>query len=165
VRFVKPSGHRHIRFPYQNYRKKTDRPGDPPRIQPRIYAHVIGLSSHGFISGVLDTGAEICLLDTSLIDALDVYIKKGDYGVVKGVGDKDSLVYNGTIDIEVANPRRTVVHRWSARVGFMDRPDGALFGYEGFLEYFLASFDGVSRRVTLSLRGTPPPACMPGNRP
>jgi hypothetical protein len=109
----------------------------------------------------LDTGAEVTLLDRALIERLDVHIKSSDYDIIKGVSGEESQALFGTVDIELANSRRTVVHRWSARVGFMKRPEGAILGYEGFLDHFLASFHGPLRHVTLSLRGTPPVPCMP----
>jgi hypothetical protein len=124
---------------------------------------VIGLSNSAVIFGLLDTGAEATLLDESYIDLFDVHIKAGDQEEFVGVSGRPFLVSFGVIDIELATPGRRTVCRWHARVGFAPRPrgQGAIFGYEGFLQYFSASFHGPRRHVTLIPRVPLPLPCMP----
>jgi hypothetical protein len=116
--------------------------------------------------GLPDTGAEQTLLDSSFIELLDVHIRAGDYEIFKGVSGSPFLVSYGVIDIELTAPKLKTVYKWSAKVGFMKRPhsEGAIFGHDGFLEYFLASFNGVQHHVTLSPRKRFRPPCMPGGR-
>ena len=128
-----------------------------------IPARIIGLSNSASVFGLLDTGSEATLLDVSYISLLNVHIALGDREVLIAANWMEILAYFGVIDIELATPRRRTVHRWSARVGFMKRPrgEGALFGHEGFLEYFSASFHGPGLRVTLTPIPPLPLACMP----
>jgi len=155
-----------VRFRYRRFRETNDPPGAPARVKLSIPARVIGLSSAACLFGLLDTGSELTLLDKSFIDVLDVHIRPGDYDECYGASGKRFDVCYGVVDVELANPRRTTVYRWSARVGFMQRPHGggAIFGYEGFLEYFLVSFHGPKQHITLSPRKDFPPPCMPGDR-
>ncbi len=155
-----------MRFTYRKFRETTDPEGAPPRVKPSIPARVVGLSSDACLFGLLDTGSEITILDRSFIKSLDVHIYPGDNEKFIGASGKLFDVFYGVVDIELARPRRTTVYRWSAKVGFTQRPhgQGAIFGYEGFLEYFLISFHGPRQHVTLSPRKDFRPPCMPGDR-
>ena len=152
-----------MKFNYRPHRDKKDSLHAPPSYRPVIPARIIGLRSSAVVSGLLDTGSEATLFDESYISLLDVHIKAGDEEVFQAADGTRFLVSFGMIDIELATPRRRTVHRWSARVGFMKRPKGAgsLFGHEGFLEYFSASFHGPELRVTLTPIPPLPLACMP----
>jgi hypothetical protein len=150
-----------VRFPYRSF------PGSPPderyRVRPSIPARVIGLSRDALLYGLLDTGSELVLLDLAYLKSLDVHVKHGDQERGIGVSGHEFDIYYGVIDIELANSRRTKIYRWHAKVGFTKRPkgQGAIFGYEGFLQYFHTSFHGPKRHVSLVPRVTLPLPCMP----
>lgn len=154
-----------MRFPYRAFHVKSTPPDDPDEFRPSILARVVGLASDSLVYGLLDTGADFTLFDSSLIDLLNVHIRPGDYDTGRGASGHKFDIYYGVVDIELANRRRTTVYRWHARVGFTERPkgQGALFGREGFLQYFSASFHGPKRYVNLVPRVTLPLPCMPGD--
>jgi hypothetical protein len=154
-----------MRFPYRAFGVRGAAPDIPEQVcfRPSILARVVGLSRDAVVYGLLDTGAEVTLFDSSYVDLLDVHIKPGDYETLRSVSGHLFRVYFGVVDIELANHSRTTVYRWHARVGFTKRPrgEGAIFGYEGFLQYFCSSFHGPKRHVNLVPRVTLPFPCMP----
>jgi len=155
-----------VRFPYREFRVSNALPDVPGQFRPSILARVVGLSGDMLLYGLLDTGSELTLFDLSLIDLLDVHIKPGDYETGVSVSGQHFRIYYGVVDIELANSRRTTVYRWHARVGFMKRRtgEGAIFGHEGFLQYFCASFHGPKLHVNLVPRVSLPLPCMPGDK-
>jgi hypothetical protein len=155
-----------VRFPYRAFRVRGAPSNAPEEVcfRPSILARVVGLSKDAVLYGLLDTGAELTLFDSSYVDLLDVHIKPGDYETLRSVSGHRFRVYFGIVDIELANRSRITAYRWHARVGFTNRPsgEGAIFGHEGFLEYFCASFHGPKRHVNLVPRAALPLPCMPG---
>lgn len=67
-----------MKFPYRAFRRHLVLVGDDLQRRPNIPARVVGLGGEAMILGLLDTGAEMTLLDLSFIDLLDVHIKRGD---------------------------------------------------------------------------------------
>ncbi len=59
----------------------------------------------------------------------------------------------GLIDFEIIGPAGPI--RWS-HLALFSPGDKTLFGYRGFLEYFVARFDGVKREIKLQFRGKAP---------
>ncbi len=152
-----------MRFPYRAYRVHGGPAGPEEQLRPIIPVRAIGLSGDSILYGLLDTGAEMTLLDESFLERLDVHIGPDDWVGIFGVTGRRVEVPYGTIDFSLATPRSPAPCRWRAKVGFVRRPvgQGAIFGYEGFLEHFSASFHGPRKFVTLTPRPPLPMACMP----
>ena len=89
---------------------------------------------------LVDSGADICLFDQSVGEAIGIDIKKGKVKEVFGVGGKASLYYLHPVTIEVGG--------WDFKIeaGFM--PDVAgrvipygIVGQKGFFDKFVVKFD------------------------
>lgn len=100
---------------------------------------------------LVDSGADICLFDQSVGEAIGINIKNGKLREVFGVGGKVSLYYVHPVTIEVGG--------WPYKIeaGFM--PDVAgrvmpygLVGQKGFFENFIVKFDLLKGEIDLKTR-------------
>jgi hypothetical protein len=99
------------------------------------------------VIGLLDTGADVCLLP---------YRKSHELGVMLGAprtigtATGQSVSYRpGALTLEIRSATETV--RWRAEVGFTAAPLSVpVFGDRGFLEYFRSEFDGQFREIELT---------------
>ena len=100
---------------------------------------------------LVDSGADICLFDQSVGEAIGIDIKSGKMKEVFGVGGKVSLYYLHLVIIEVGG--------WEYKIeaGFM--PDVAgrvmpygIVGQKGFFDNFIVKFDLLKEEVELKTR-------------
>ena len=100
---------------------------------------------------LIDSGADICLFDQNIGEAIGIDIKKGKLKEVFGVGGKASAYYVHPIMIEVGG--------WEYKIeaGFM--PDVAgrvmpygIVGQKGFFEFFKVIFDKNSEEIELRIK-------------
>lgn len=100
---------------------------------------------------LVDSGADICLFDQGVGEALGIDIKSGKIREVFGVGGKASLYYLHPVTIEVGE--------WEYKIeaGFM--PDVAgrvmpygLVGQKGFFDNFIVKFDLLKAEIDLKTR-------------
>ena len=137
-----------MRFSYQPYTvQPTPASSGREVYRPSLKVRVIGLSGYVEIWGLLDTGADECILPRELLAAIGVAQRANEIGVIQDFAGRPRTVIYGAVDLEVWLKNRP--HRWHAKVGFLDDRDEAIWGREGFLEYFNASFDGPGRHFTL----------------
>ena len=100
---------------------------------------------------LVDSGADICLFDQSVGEAIGIDIKSGKMREVFGVGGKVSLYYLHPVTIEVGG------WKFKIEAGFM--PDVAgriipygLVGQKGFFENFIVKFDLKKEEIKLKQR-------------
>ena len=100
---------------------------------------------------LVDSGADICLFDQSVGEAIGIDIKSGKMREVFGVGGKVSLYYFHAVTIEVGG------WKFKLEAGFM--PDVAgriipygLVGQKGFFENFIIKFDLKKEEIELKQR-------------
>jgi hypothetical protein len=129
------------------------RPGDPTVIhRPLVSVRAIGPKQNQVYEGLLDTGADETILPWSDLEWLGVQLLPRVVADIEGVGGSLRVMY-GFVDLEFNGPDGPI--RWSHLAAFGQRKR-AIFGLNGFLEYFVARFDGVKHEVKLQYRGKAP---------
>ena len=100
---------------------------------------------------LVDSGADLCIFDAEIGEALGIDVQKGQKKEVFGVGGKTSIFFLHKVDIEVGG--------WVYKIeaGFM--PDVAgrvmpygLVGQKGFFENFIVKFDLLKGEIELKQR-------------
>jgi hypothetical protein len=138
---------------YKPARVNQIRPGDPTVIhRPTVEVRVTGPKQNQVYRGRLDTGSDDTILPWADIEYLGVDLIPGKSVEILGLGGSIRVMY-GYVDFEILGPDGPV--RWSHLAAFS--PGGhTIFGLTGFLEYFVARFDGVKHEVKLQYRGKAP---------
>ena len=100
---------------------------------------------------LVDSGADICLFDQSIGEAIGIDIKSGKVKEVFGVGGKASLYYLHPVTIEVGGWEFTIEAGFMPDVAGRVMPYG-LVGQKGFFENFIVKFDLLKAEVDLKTR-------------
>jgi hypothetical protein len=138
---------------YRAFGTRPIRPNEPAWIdRPLVRARVIGPKGNLPCEGRLDTGADETVLPWTAIPILGVELVPGLAVDIEGIGGSERMMF-GLVDLEIQGPDGPI--RWSHLVAFSPS-DRTLFGLNGFLEYFVARFDGVKHEVKLQYRGKAP---------
>ncbi len=97
---------------------------------------------------LVDSGADLCIFDAEIGEAIGLDIAKGKRKQVFGVGGKASLYYLHTISMKVGG--------WPFEIeaGFMPNVAGkimqyGLVGQKGFFNSFVVKFDLVKEEIEL----------------
>lgn len=132
-----------MKFGYKKYSNSILRPVIP-----------IKLKNKGLEIGyevLVDSGADFCIFDAEIGEAVGIDIKKGKMQEVFGVGGKASIYYLHKVSIEVGG--------WSYDIeaGFMQNVAGnvmhyGLVGQKGFFDIFVVKFDLLKEEVELKRR-------------
>ena len=131
-----------MKFKYKSY-------GSTPR--PVIEVKLKNKENSIRYEVLVDSGADICLFDQSVGEAIGIDIKSGKVKEVFGVGGKASLYQVHPVTIEVGG--------WDFKIeaGFM--PDVAgrvipygLVGQKGFFENFIVKLDLLKEEIDLKIR-------------
>ena len=100
---------------------------------------------------LVDSGADLCIFDEQIGEAIGIDIRKGQPHEVFGVGGKSSVYYLHKVIIEVGG--------WSYEIkaGFMPNVAGrvmpyGLVGQKGFFDIFVVRFDLLKEEVDLKQR-------------
>lgn len=101
---------------------------------------------------LVDSGADICLFDAEIGEAMGIDVKKGIIKTLMGVGGKSSVYYLHTIHIDVGGWEHEI------EAGFMPNVSGrvmqhGLVGQQGFFDNFIVKFDLLKEEVELKTRG------------
>ena len=118
-------------------------------LRPVIEIRVRGKKDESVRYEVLvDSGADLCLFDAEIGEAVGIKVADGKPREVFGVGGKASLYYLHTITIEVGG--------WPYKIeaGFMPQVAGrampyGLVGQRGFFDAFVVKFDLHKEEVEL----------------
>ena len=132
-----------MKFNYKRYSNSVLRPVVP-----------IKLKNKGSEIGhevLVDSGADLCIFDAQIGEAIGIDIKKGKLQQVFGVGGKSSVFYLHKVTIEVGG--------WSYEIkaGFMPNVAGRIMQYgivgqKGFFDIFVIKFDLLKELVDLKQR-------------
>ena len=100
---------------------------------------------------LIDSGADICLFDQSIGEAIGIDIKSGKMKELFGVGGKASLYYMHPVTIEVDG------REFKIEAGFMPDVSGkvmpyGIVGQKGFFENFIVKFDLSKGEIELKQR-------------
>ncbi len=101
---------------------------------------------------LVDSGADMCLFDAGIGEAIGIDVKKGIMKTVLGVGGKSSVYYLHKIHIDVGGWEHEI------EAGFMPNVSGhvmrhGLVGQTGFFEHFIVKFDLLKEEVELTQQG------------
>ncbi|OGI77089.1 hypothetical protein A3C57_02710 [Candidatus Nomurabacteria bacterium RIFCSPHIGHO2_02_FULL_33_12] len=132
-----------MKFKYKRYNNKTLRPVIP--IKLKNDNQEIGYEV------LVDSGADMCLFDAEIGEAIGIDIKKGLMREVFGVGGKASFYYLHKIKIEVSG------WEYQIEAGFMPNVSGrimqyGLVGQNGFFDNFIIKFDLLKEEIDLKNR-------------
>jgi hypothetical protein len=100
---------------------------------------------------LVDTGSDKTVFPTSVAVDLGITLSTGVGPGLTAFGGQNLAVEFGDVDVELSQDAETL--RWSFRAQFVQSasPDDEMIplGYDGFLEYFTATFDGKLAELTL----------------
>jgi hypothetical protein len=127
-------------------------------LRPMARVQIVGPNGGFPYEGDLDTGAAETLLPWEVVDRLGVRLIPGRSIEIAGIGGSVPAMF-GWVDFEFLTPDGPI--RWS-HLAVFGTGDHVLFGLRGFLEYFVARFDGVRHEIRLLFRGkAPAPRFLP----
>ncbi len=132
-----------MKFKYAKYGAQTLRPVIPIILKNK--GNEIGYEV------LVDSGADMCLFDSEIGEAIGIDIKKGQMREVFGVGGKASVYYWHKITIKVGG------WEYPIEAGFMPSVSGrvmpyGIVGQKGFFENFVVKFDLLKEEVELRTR-------------
>jgi hypothetical protein len=150
-----------VRFPYRPYEVAAPRgqTGTVTVYRPTIPVRIIGPTDQRVVVALLDTGADQTVLPASIRERVGVDVDPVATVQFRGVGGELLTATYGTVAIEISDGAERA--RWSAPVAFLEGTSLILLGHAGFLEYFVATFDGKHRHVTLTPNDTLPAVASP----
>ena len=144
---------------YQDFPSPTAGGLRPSHIlRPMARVHVVGPGGSRAYEGDLDTGAAETMLPWDAVARLGVPLIPGRTMEIAGIGGSVNAMF-GWVDFEFLGADGPI--RWSHLAVFAPG-EHTLFGLRGFLEYFVARFDGVRHEIRLQFRGkAPAPRYLP----
>lgn len=101
--------------------------------------------------GIVDTGADLTLAPLSVAHSLGVPLDPRRGISIEGIGGGDFTAIPGELDLEIHRGPESL--RWKALVHFAEQ-DNLLLGNEGFLEFFVATFDWAAKTIDLAPNST-----------
>ena len=132
-----------MKFDYKRYGNGVLRPVMPIKLKN-------GNRNIGY-EVLVDSGADICIFNSEIGEAIDIDIKRGKQKEVFGVGGKSSVYFLHDVEIEVGG--------WSYRIeaGFMPNVSGNVMSYgvvgqKGFFNNFIIKFDLLKEEIELKNR-------------
>lgn len=97
---------------------------------------------------LVDSGADMCLFDAEVGEAIGLNVTKGRPEQVVGVGGKASVYYAHPVTIEVGGWPVEIEAGFMQKVGNAIMPYG-IVGQKGFFEHFVVKFDLNKEEVEL----------------
>ena len=97
---------------------------------------------------LVDSGADLCLFDAALGEAIGLEIEKGKPKEVMGVGGKFSLYYLHRVTIEVGGWPYEIEVGFMPSVGGRTAPYG-IVGQKGFFDKFVVTFNQSEEKLIL----------------
>ena len=97
---------------------------------------------------LVDSGADLCIFDAEIGEAIGINVKSGAPREVFGVGGKSSFYYLHNVSIDVGG------WEYHIEAGFMPNVAGhvmpyGVVGQKGFFEHFKAIFEQVNEEIKL----------------
>jgi len=132
-----------MKFYYKRYGANTLRPVIP-----------ITLQHNGVSLGyevLVDSGADFCIFDAEIGEALGIDIKKGTPQEVFGVGGKASIYFLHKLDINIGGWVYTISAGFMPNVAGRVMPYG-LVGQRGFFEHLIVKFDLKKEEIEVKIR-------------
>jgi hypothetical protein len=136
-----------MKFAYRRYRVHMPESSQPSVVYRPVIPISISSAELRFRRfALVDTGADFTLLPASLSKPLGVAPDQSRSALMSGVGGSDLLASPAEVEFELS--RGSESYRWRTEVFFGDQ-DYLLLGNEGFLEFFVATFDWTERTLQI----------------
>ena len=132
-----------MKYNYKKYGPLTRRPVVPIKLNNRDVS--IGYEV------LVDSGADLCIFDAEIGEALGLDISKGKKMEVFGVGGKASFYYLHKVEIEVGGWKHKIEAGFMSDVAGRIMPYG-IVGQNGFFENFIVRFDWLKEEVEIKTR-------------
>lgn len=145
-----------MRFPYSvNLVPSIDSGDEIVLLRPEIPLRVHGPNGAASVYALVDSGADNCIFPLSMAELLGIAVTPGLGPAAMAFGGQRIGLSFADVEIEIIDEEGESL-RWMARLYFTDLSQHAesavIVGHEGFLDYFVATFDG--KECELSLQPT-----------
>lgn len=132
-----------MKFSYKRYGSET--------LRPVIEIKVKSGSDSLRYEVLVDSGADICIFNSEVGEALGVDVKQGKAREVFGVGGKASVYYLHKVKIGVGGWEYDIEADFMPDVAGRVMPYG-IVGQKGFFENFIVKFDMIKEEIELKTR-------------
>ena len=126
--------------------------------RPMATMRIRGSVGSAYLRALIDTGADHTLLPFSAAEHIGAELFLDEQDAARGVSGHEIAIIPGRVELELLGESESL--RWIAVIGFAKfatpEDECSIFGHAGCLEYFSATFDGVTRSVELMPRVTLP---------
>ncbi len=142
-----------MKFPYSGFISRAPDTGDEVVIfRPEIPLRLHGVNGFAAYLALVDTGADNSMFPLSIARELGIETNKAKGPGATAFGGQEISLSFADIALEISEQNATVC--WEARVHFFDFANSELetlvVGHQGFLDFFVATFDGG--QMTLDLQ-------------
>lgn len=122
--------------------------------RPEAKIRVSGTRGETYLRALLDTGADHTVLPFSIAADIGAELFEDETDAAKGVSGHEITIVPGRVELELLDHAESC--RWTATIGFgrfaSSLDECSILGHAGCLEYFFATFDGLSQVVELAPR-------------
>ena len=132
-----------MKFKYKQY--------GPTTIRPVIEIKLKSNSESLRYEVLVDSGADLCVFNSEIGEAIGIDVKKGKPREVFGVGGKASVYYLHPVKIDVGGWEYEIQADFMSDVAGRAVPYG-IVGQKGFFENFVVRFDMKKEEIELKAR-------------
>ena len=132
-----------MKFSYKRYSRDTLRPVVPIKL-------INGTDSINY-EVLVDSGADLCIFNSEIGEAIGIDIQRGKAQEVFGVGGKASVFYLHPVTIDVGGWQYKIEAGFMPSVGNKIMKHG-LVGQKGFFEHFIVKFDLKKEEIEIKNR-------------
>lgn len=139
-----------MKFPYLRYLSVAA--GTKQEIlRPVVPVDLAGPEGEIDYYGLVDSGSDDTLIPRLLARELGLAVDDSQQSKVVGIGGEIVVVSSANLELRIAREGR--FYSWDATVGVVgvkeDEHDFVILGHSGFLEFFVATFDGQQKTLEL----------------
>lgn len=136
-----------MKFPYLGFAPSDEAKSRAEVIRPIVPLILRGSRGTFRRFGLVDTGSDYTLVPTWIADVIGVDLPPAATSLITGI--EGTAIETRTAPVEMELRSRSQSYRWRGLAHFADQ-DYVLLGNEGFLEYFVATFDLAGRTFELT---------------
>jgi hypothetical protein len=132
-----------MRFNYTTIISSSPDAGEPTVIfRPEVIITVHGANGSGDFLALVDTGADNTILPESIARLLGISLQPCKGPSATAFGGQEIALSFADVELELTHPESSF--RWDTRVYFVSGgsdKEVIILGHQGFLDYFVATFD------------------------
>lgn len=133
-----------MRFPYQKLVVKDSHQKIHIAFRPLIPLYVSKGEKRFLSYGLVDSGADVCLFESTFCKKLGLKLTTGKKQTLRGVGKEEITFYLHPVNLKIGD------YSVTTEIGFSDEISHipfAILGQKGFFENFLVAFNYPKRWV------------------